>query len=91
MSPELQDGASINGEVIQNLVDDLRRNYANNVQKDVWSSLELRKEIDINIDEIPPTIKHIIFGNHIYNESERQEILSRCAKIICQKLQQHFE
>lgn len=61
------------------------------VNSNTWLSFfNLRDEVDYVIDNSDNYIKRIVFNNHYYNESERKEIVDRCALAICRRLQQRI-
>ena len=77
----------VDEDVLQDYALTLRRNYPNDVQQGRWISMDLRRGIDMILDEDNPMVNDVVFGEHFFSESERQEILNRCAAAVCKKLQ----
>lgn len=86
---EFQD-PMIDEEMLQDFALTLRRDYPNAVQRSIWASMNLRKAIDMVLDESGSIVKHTVFGDHFFSESERQEILNQCAEIARKKLQRYI-
>lgn len=80
----------IDEEMLQDFALTLRRDYPNAVQRGIWASMNLRQGIDMVLDESDPTVKRLVFGDRLFSESERQEILKRCAEIVRKKLQRYI-
>ena len=77
----------IDEDEIQNFAMTLREHYPNDVQRSLWTPMNLRRVIDSLLDESNPIVKSTVFGNRFYSESDRQVILNRCAATACKKLQ----
>lgn len=80
----------IDEEMLQDFALTLSRDYPNAVQRGIWASMNLRKGIDMVLDKSDPIVKHAVFGDRHFSESERQEILERCAEIVRTKLQRYI-
>lgn len=81
--------AMIDEEMLQDFALTLRNGYPNFVNRGIWSSMNLRGGIDMFLDESDPTVKHLVFGDRFFSESEREEILERCAALIRDRLQRY--
>lgn len=79
----------VNDEMLQDFALTLHRDYPHAVQRGVWTSMNLRKGIDMIVDESDSFVKEFVFHDRFFDEAERQEILSRCAKIVREKLQNY--
>lgn len=86
---ELQE-PMINEEMLQDFALVLRRDYPNAVQRSTWTAMNLRQAIDTLLDESDPIVRHAVFDDRFFNESERQEILNRCAETARKKLQRYI-
>lgn len=79
----------IDEEMLQDFALTIRRDYPNAVQRGIWTAMNLRKGIDMILDESDPIVKHSVFHDRFFSEPERQEILRRCAEIVRKKLQRY--
>lgn len=86
---ELQESL-IDEKMLQDFALVISRNYPKFVQQGSWTPMNLRKGVDMLLDESYPIVKDSVFHNRFFDESERQEILNQCAEIVCKKLQRYI-
>lgn len=79
----------INDEMIRDFAITLTERYPSDVQQNMWTSMDLRKNLDYFLDECEPIVKHLVFGDRSFSESERTVIVEHSAKVICKRLQRH--
>lgn len=83
-------GPMIDEEMLQDFALTIREQYPDAVRRSTWTSMNIRKGIDLILDESDPIVQYTVFDDRFFSESERQEILNQCAKIVCKKLQRYI-
>lgn len=79
--------AMIDDEMIRDFALTLAEQYPTAVQRNIWAPMNLRKSLDYFLDECDPTVKRMVFGNHLFSEAERTVIWERSAELIYRRLQ----
>lgn len=80
----------IDEEMIRRIALQLQRDYSRSVQYHIGNGIELRRLIDCYLDKDDTYLAVLPLKSYTFDELDRQEILSRCAEIICEKIQKYI-
>lgn len=85
--PNSYQEAMIDDEMIRDFAQTLLEQYPTAVQQNIWAPMNLRRSLDYFLDESDPTVKRMVFGDHVFSEAERSVIWERSAELIYRRLQ----